>query len=93
METEIISGFSGISAHVPAHEAFRLWAEVYDSQSNPMLALEQRFLANLLSGISGANVVDVGCGTGRWLAALTAESPKSLTGIDSSPEMLSRAAS
>ena len=40
METEIIPGSSGISAHVPAYEAFRLWAEVYDSQLNPMLALE-----------------------------------------------------
>jgi len=34
------------------------------------------------------DVVDLGCGTGRWLEILKATAPRSLLGIDSSREML-----
>ncbi|MGC2111298.1 MAG: methyltransferase domain-containing protein [Candidatus Korobacteraceae bacterium] len=70
---------------------FARWSRVYDETPNPMLALEERFLSLLLSGISGLNIVDIGCGTGRWLERFTADRSCKLTGLDSSPEMLARA--
>ena len=69
-------------------EAYRLWAPTYDHELNPMLSLERRVLEPLLLPLDGLDVVDLGCGTGRWLAAFKNSGARSLTGIDSSPEML-----
>lgn len=70
-----------------------MWATTYDHEPNALLALEHRALGPLLPPIDGLDVVDLGCGTGRWLAALRDSGARSLTGIDSCPEMLSVAKS
>lgn len=70
---------------------FDLWAQVYDSQRNPLLVLEERETASLLPSLAGCDVLDVGCGTGRWLRRFERCGTASLTGIDSSPAMLRRA--
>jgi cytosine/adenosine deaminase-related metal-dependent hydrolase/ubiquinone/menaquinone biosynthesis C-methylase UbiE len=70
---------------------FDLWAQVYDSQLNPLLQLEEREAASLLPPLEGCDVLDVGCGTGRWLSRLEKFRPASLSGIDSSPAMLQHA--
>lgn len=72
-------------------EGYRLWSEVYDSQPNPMLLLEERFLQTLLPSLAGKDAVDLGCGTGRWLEKFVTRSPRSLVGLDLSAEMLARA--
>jgi ubiquinone/menaquinone biosynthesis C-methylase UbiE/cytosine/adenosine deaminase-related metal-dependent hydrolase len=72
-------------------DSFDLWAGVYDEQLNPLLSLEQRFLLRLIPDAEGMSVLDAGCGTGRWLSALSAMSPRSLAGVDTSPEMLIQA--
>lgn len=77
---------------VSTEEGYRLWSRVYDSQPNPMLSLEQRFLAPLLPPVAGLDIVDLGCGTGRWLEKFVSKNPRSLIGMDSSAEMLARAA-
>src|ERR1700722_2532094 len=73
-------------------EAFDTWADVYDSQPNPLLALEQRLLGPMLPDVRGLDVLDAGCGTGRWLHQLAEKSPRSLLGADISPQMLLLAA-
>ena len=78
------SGFS-------PRNGYRLASEVYDAEPNPVLALEHRFLQQLLPQVKGLDVVDLGCGTGRWLAALVSQEPQTLLGIDCSPEMLAQA--
>ncbi len=77
------------SVGVPAAEGYRRWSSVYDSEANPMLSLERGFLEPLLPRLKGRDVVDLGCGTGRWLSVLASQSPRSLTGVDSSAAMLS----
>ena len=72
-------------------EGYRIWAESYDREANPMLSLEQRILESLLPPVAGLDVVDLGCGTGRWLDALKGARAHSLLGVDPSPEMLSHA--
>jgi ubiquinone/menaquinone biosynthesis C-methylase UbiE len=72
-------------------DVFDAWAPVYDEQPNPLLALEQRFLSRMLPDIGGLDVLDAGCGTGRWLQLLAPHRPASLTGVDTSPQMLQRA--
>jgi|HubBroStandDraft_6_1064221.scaffolds.fasta_scaffold00125_26 cytosine/adenosine deaminase-related metal-dependent hydrolase/SAM-dependent methyltransferase len=77
---------------VSPEEGYRLWSRVYDSQPNPMLSLEERYLAPLLPPLNGLDVLDLGCGTGRWLDKFAHQSPRSLIGVDASAEMLERAA-
>ena len=71
-----------------AVEGYRAWASSYDRDLNPMLALEKRFLETLLPPVAGLDVVDLGCGTGRWLEIFQGMRPRSLLGVDSSVEML-----
>lgn len=74
-------------------EGYRLWSRIFDDSPTPMQVLEQRFLQAVLPPCNGIDVLDLGCGTGRWLKRLLASGASSLTGVDSSPEMLARAAS
>ncbi len=69
--------------HNPS-DPFVFWAEVYDEQPNPLLSLEEDFLPQLLPQVRGLDVVDLGCGTGRWLQRLAGQQPGCLLGIDSS---------
>jgi cytosine/adenosine deaminase-related metal-dependent hydrolase/SAM-dependent methyltransferase len=73
-------------------EVFDSWAEVYDGQANPLLSLEQRLLGPMLADVRGLDILDAGCGTGRWLQQLAERSPRSLLGVDTSPAMLKVAA-
>jgi cytosine/adenosine deaminase-related metal-dependent hydrolase/ubiquinone/menaquinone biosynthesis C-methylase UbiE len=75
----------------PGAPVFDRWARVYDAQSNPLLSLEMRKAVPLLPLISGTHVLDIGCGTGRWLTRLEILAPASLTGVDCSLTMLERA--
>ena len=76
---------------LPAEEAYALWASTYDQTPNPLLLLEERLLSPVLSTFAHRDIVDLGCGTGRWLQHLEASAPRSLTGVDSSPAMLAEA--
>jgi cytosine/adenosine deaminase-related metal-dependent hydrolase len=73
---------------LPQVAAFDEVAALYDQQSSPMLILEERFLPGLLPDLRGRDVVEVGCGTGRWLAKLEGGAPRSLIGVDPSTGML-----
>lgn len=72
-------------------DVFDTWAQVYDEHPNPLLLLEQRFLVRMLPDVHGLDVLDAGCGTGRWLQFLASRRPASLVGVDASPQMLQRA--
>jgi len=80
-----------VTAIAPLPAVFDRWAEVYDAQSNPLLLLEERTIAPLFPPLDGARILDVGCGTGRWLQRLEPLHAASLHGTDSSPAMLERA--
>ena len=69
-------------------EGYRRWASTYDRMPNPLIAREQRHLLPRLPDLTGADVLDVACGTGRWLAQLLARGARSGVGIDVSDAML-----
>jgi malonyl-CoA O-methyltransferase len=71
-------------------EGHRIWAESYDSQPNPLLALEFRHLSYMMPETEGRLALDVACGTGRWLAQLVAHGARAF-GIDTSREMVRKA--
>ncbi len=60
----------------------------YDTQVNPILLLEQRYLQLMIPDISGRDVCDAGCGSGRWLSYIAEKKPRSVRGIDSSAAMI-----
>lgn len=72
-------------------EAYALWAGTYDSDPNPLLALEEREMLPLLPRPQGKFVLDVACGTGRWLSHLLARGAGQGMGFDLSHEMLAQA--
>lgn len=76
---------------LPPLKAHAHWAATYDSDPNPLLALEERELIPLLPDLEGAFVLDVACGTGRWLNRLLGRGARKGVGIDLSPEMLAQA--
>ena len=73
---------------VSVTSGYERWAPTYDRAPNPLLNLEERKLAPLLPSLSGKHVLDLACGTGRWLAKLFAEGAGRGVGIDLSAAML-----
>lgn len=71
-------------------EGHRLWAPVYDSGLNPILALERRSMRNLLKSLRPSTVIDVACGTGQWLLHFQ-QAGSEVFGCDACAEMLSQA--
>lgn len=71
--------------------AFDTWAQTYDSAANPLLVLEQRTMEPLLPNPCGRDVLDAGCGSGRWLGFLAGQKPRRLCGLDASAGMLDAA--
>lgn len=76
---------------VSVEEGYARWAPTYDDDPNPIVALEERHLRPLLPIIVGRRVLDLACGTGRWLQYLASQGPQSIAGIDFSQTMLREA--
>ena len=74
-----------------AAEAYRLWADTYDLDPNPLVALEHRVLSQHLNLIPGERLMDLATGTGRWLEHALARGIRAV-GVDFCAEMLTVAA-
>jgi SAM-dependent methyltransferase len=74
---------------VSSAEGHRIWSASYDDEPNPLLALDTRVLSERLGDLGGLRMIDVACGTGRWIMQARGAS---VVGIDSSWEMLAVAA-
>ncbi len=70
-----------------ADRAYEIWSDHYDTDPNPLLALEARVLQPRLGDLNGRSVMDVAAGTGRWMSYAAAHGARTI-GIDSSPHML-----
>jgi ubiquinone/menaquinone biosynthesis C-methylase UbiE len=71
--------------------AYDRWAPTYDKTNNPMVWAATHALADGLASVKGLDCLELGCGTGRNLAAMAKADPRTLTGIDLSSEMLRQA--
>lgn len=78
------------ATNLPTREGYDQWSAVYDTDGNPLIALEEPRVAELMGPVNGLEVVDIGCGTGRHSLRLAAMGAR-VTGVDFSPGMLSRA--
>jgi SAM-dependent methyltransferase len=71
---------------LPVAEGYERWAPIYDRTPNPLLAREERYLTPLLLNLHYERILDVACGTGRWLEKL--QIGGSGVGVDCSLAML-----
>jgi malonyl-CoA O-methyltransferase len=69
-------------------EGYERWAPSYDHAPNPVIAREERYVRPLLPNLEGKNVLDLACGTGRWLERLLARGASAGAGVDVSRAML-----
>jgi len=76
--------------HVSTRDGYDRWAEIYDQEENPLIAMEEARLPALLGEIAGRDVLELGCGTGRVTTRLVAAGGR-ITAIDFSSEMVERA--
>lgn len=86
VKTVVAPAFNGECVGVS--EGYERWAQTYDRTPNPVLALEERHFKNILPDLRGKQVLDLACGTGRWLPALLRLGAASVIGIDVSAHML-----
>jgi len=66
------------------------WSELYDHEQNPLIGLEEPRVAEALGDVSGLELLDLGCGTGRHALRLAAAGAR-VTGVDFSEGMLGEA--
>ena len=78
------------TVQLPSVKAHALWASTYD-EMNPVLSLEERTIEPLLPALEGKHVLDVACGTGRWLSRLAVCGVRTAAGLDLCHEMLQQA--
>jgi ubiquinone/menaquinone biosynthesis C-methylase UbiE len=82
-----LTGTDLVPVRVPAREGYDRWAEIYDTDGNPLIALEERHIGPLVGEVNGLLVADVGCGTGRHAVPLAAAGAR-VVALDFSPRML-----
>lgn len=75
---------------LPTREGYDQWAAVYDTDGNPLIALEEPRVAALLGDVRGLSICDIGCGTGRHAIALAKQDAR-VTAVDFSEGMLAQA--
>ena len=73
---------------ISVREGYERWAPIYDHAPNPLLNLEERKLPRYFLTSRGKRILDLACGTGRWLAKLSAQGARLEVGVDSSAAML-----
>jgi len=79
---------SDVQDCVPVQEAYDRWAPTYDRFPNPLLSLEERELGAFIPRLRGKRLLDLACGTGRWLEKLSSQGADVGVGVDFSTAML-----
>jgi ubiquinone/menaquinone biosynthesis C-methylase UbiE len=84
------AGLPSGDAVVATAEGYDRWADVYETDGNPLTLLEAPQVERLLGDVNNKTLLDVGCGTGRH-ALRYANAGARVTAIDFSSGMLAKA--
>jgi SAM-dependent methyltransferase len=71
-------------------EGYSLWSDSYDEPGNPIVALEEEVVHELVRSVLAGRALDAACGTGRHAAHLVRMGHE-VVGVDLTPDMLARA--
>ena len=75
-----------------AAEAYARWAPDYPPYPhNPMMEMEQNAFLQMLPDLEGSTVLDIACGSGRYLKIMLQRGAALAVGLDASMPMLARA--
>ena len=74
---------------LPTRDGYDRWADIYDDEDNPLIALEEKHLPPLLGDVRDLDVVDLGSGTGRHAVRL-ARAGARVTAVDFSDGMVAK---
>jgi SAM-dependent methyltransferase len=89
-------GDDALTAHAePTTESdpkagYAVWADSYDEPGNPLVAIEEPAVWQLVADLAPGRALDAACGTGRHAGHL-AELGHDVVGLDLTPEMLDHA--
>ncbi|WP_158883541.1 class I SAM-dependent methyltransferase [Rhodanobacter sp. L36] len=74
-------------------DAYALWAASYPAHAhNPVMQAEERAMFALMpASLQQQTVLDIGCGSGRYMLHALRRGASRVSGVDLSPEMLVRA--
>jgi ubiquinone/menaquinone biosynthesis C-methylase UbiE len=75
---------------VPTRQGYDRWSEVYDSDGNPLVALEEPEVIRMMGEVRGLTIADVGTGTGRHALRFAGAGAR-VVGVDFSVAMMERA--
>ena len=75
---------------LPTSVGYDKWAASYDRDGNPLPALEEALVAELLGEVHGLEILDLGCGTGRHSIRMAGAGAR-VTALDFSSGMLDQA--
>src|SRR5712671_6172936 len=74
---------------VAALEGYAVWADTYPPRPhNRLMAAEQEIVEPIIRSVAPTRALDVGTGTGRYLALLRAAGASFIVGVDMSLPML-----
>ena len=79
---------SGAPVLLGVEEGYERWASSYDQAPNPVIAREERYVLSILPSLRGKKILDLACGTGRWLEKLLPLGANCGAGVDVSNAML-----
>ncbi len=77
----------------PEHDpvsGYAIWSDSYDEPGNPIIAIEERVVGQLIDQLPPARALDAACGTGRHARQLV-DRGHTVWGADLTPEMIERA--
>jgi ubiquinone/menaquinone biosynthesis C-methylase UbiE len=83
----------GAAEPTPEHDAasgYAIWSDSYDEPGNPVIAIEEAVVGELIATRPAGPALDAACGTGRHARTLV-EHGHTVSGFDLTPEMLERA--
>ena len=69
-------------------EGYNLWANTYNKESNPIKDLSDKLVEKFLPDLEGKNVLDAGCGSGKFCLIAEKNNASKILGIDLSPKMI-----
>jgi SAM-dependent methyltransferase len=78
------------TVEMSVRDGYAEWSKQYDEEPNPLIALEEPVVLELVGDVEGKDVLDAACGTGRY-ALLFAGAGARVCGVDGSEEMLTHA--
>ena len=85
-----LTGDGIVAERVTTVDGYRTWSATYDQPGNGIFPYEEPFVHEIIDALAPGVALDAACGTGRHAEYLTARGHQ-VIGVDSSPEMLTRA--